>query len=176
MNERGQRRVIVVVVGVTPHQGDGSAVTGRRITGNFVQSLVSIEVLDLMNDPLRELEHLSKVLTVTSNIIRMGGMRSRGRARQKVTGELGAAKSCLPSSEGAGRRRTSVMKQRAVLRPYLHYAFDMWMRRHWPDIPYERFADDCICHCTSEAQAQALRVAIAARFADCGLELHPDKT
>ncbi|MGH8601515.1 MAG: hypothetical protein ACREXR_01655 [Gammaproteobacteria bacterium] len=61
MNERGQRRVIVVVVGVTPHQGDGSAVTGRRITGNLVQSLVSIEVLDLMNDPLRELGHLSKL-------------------------------------------------------------------------------------------------------------------
>jgi hypothetical protein len=61
MNERGQRRVIVVVVGVTPHPGDGSAVTGQRITGNLVQSLVSIEVLDLMNDPLRELEHLSKL-------------------------------------------------------------------------------------------------------------------
>src|SRR5215813_1735584 len=61
MSESDQRRVIVIVVGVTPHQGDGSAVTGRRITGNFVQSLVSIEVLDLMNDPLRELEHLRKL-------------------------------------------------------------------------------------------------------------------
>jgi group II intron reverse transcriptase/maturase len=61
MSESDQRRVIVVVVGVASHRGDGSAVTGRRITGNFVQSLVSIEVLDLMNDPLRELEHLSKL-------------------------------------------------------------------------------------------------------------------
>jgi delta 1-pyrroline-5-carboxylate dehydrogenase len=61
MNERDQRRVIGVVVGVTPHPGDGSAVTGQRVTGNFVQSLVSIEVLDLMKDPLRELEHLSKL-------------------------------------------------------------------------------------------------------------------
>jgi hypothetical protein len=37
-SERDQRRVIILVVGVTPHQGDGSAVTGRRITGNFVQA------------------------------------------------------------------------------------------------------------------------------------------
>ena len=92
MSESDQRRVIVLVVGVTPHRGDGSAVTGRRITGNFVQSLVSIEVLDLMNDPLRELEHLGK-LASADQIIRMDGMRSRRRARQKVTGELGAATS-----------------------------------------------------------------------------------
>jgi RNA-directed DNA polymerase len=59
---------------------------------------------------------------------------------------------------------------------FLHYAFDEWMHRHWPDIPFERFADDAICHCTSEEQAQALCVAIAGRFADCGLELHPAKT
>jgi hypothetical protein len=35
------------------------------------------------------------------------------------TGEPGAARSCPPGSEGAGRRRTSVMMQRAALRPYL---------------------------------------------------------
>src|SRR5688500_3904550 len=41
-------------------------------------------------------------------------------SRRGITGELGAATSCPPSSEGAGRRRTPVMEQRAVLRPYLH--------------------------------------------------------
>ena len=61
MNESGQRRVAIVVVGVTPHQGDGSAVTGRRATGDFVQAPVRIEELDLMDDPLRELEHLRKL-------------------------------------------------------------------------------------------------------------------
>src|SRR5471030_2999732 len=25
---------------------------------------------------------------------------------------------------------------------FLHYAFDMWMRRNFPDIPFERYADD----------------------------------
>ena len=59
---------------------------------------------------------------------------------------------------------------------FLHYAFDVWMRRHWPQVPFERFADDAICHCTSEMQARELRAAIERRFVDCGLELHPDKT
>jgi RNA-directed DNA polymerase len=35
---------------------------------------------------------------------------------------------------------------------FLHYAFDMWMRRNYPHILFERYADDVICHCTSEAQ------------------------
>ena len=30
---------------------------------------------------------------------------------------------------------------------FLHYAFDMWMTRTYPDIPFERYADDIICHC-----------------------------
>ena len=60
MNEGGQRRVAVVVVGVTSHLGDGSAVTGRRATGDSVQAPVRIEELDLMKDPQRELEHLRK--------------------------------------------------------------------------------------------------------------------
>ena len=59
---------------------------------------------------------------------------------------------------------------------FLHYAFDMWMRRTHPDIPFERYADDAICHCRTEEQAVALRAALEKRFADCGLTLHPDKT
>ena len=59
---------------------------------------------------------------------------------------------------------------------FLHYAFDMWMRRTCPDIPFERYADDAICHCRSEAQARALRASLERRFAECGLMLHPAKT
>src|ERR1700730_1158443 len=55
-------------------------------------------------------------------------------------------------------------------------AFDMWMRRNYPPIPFERYADDAICHCRSEEQARALRASIEQRFAECGLTLHPDKT
>src|SRR5262249_16815939 len=66
MQEPGQRSVVIVVVGVTPHRGDGSAVTGRRTTGNIVQAPVSTEELDLMCDPHRELEHLGKLAAAES--------------------------------------------------------------------------------------------------------------
>jgi group II intron reverse transcriptase/maturase len=59
---------------------------------------------------------------------------------------------------------------------FLHYAFDQWMQREHPDIPFERYADDAICHCRSEAQAQKLRYALELRFAECQLQLHPQKT
>jgi retron-type reverse transcriptase len=59
---------------------------------------------------------------------------------------------------------------------FLHYAFDMWMQRNYPDILFERYADDAICHCRNEGQAKELREALEARFTECGLELHPEKT
>ena len=30
---------------------------------------------------------------------------------------------------------------------FLHYAFDRWMQRNCPYIPFERYADDIVCHC-----------------------------
>jgi hypothetical protein len=40
-------------------------------------------------------------------------------------------------------------------------------------VPFERYADDGICHCKTLAQAQQLRAALERRFAECHLELHP---
>jgi len=59
---------------------------------------------------------------------------------------------------------------------FLHYAFDMWMRRNYPGVPFERYADDAICHCCSEEQAKELCASIESRFVECGLTLHPEKT
>ena len=59
---------------------------------------------------------------------------------------------------------------------FLHYAFDMWMARTYPHIPFERYADDIICHCKSADEAQALWSALADRLAACKLNLHPEKT
>lgn len=59
---------------------------------------------------------------------------------------------------------------------FLHYAFDKWMGRHHPNIPFERYADDVICHCRSERQAKWILTAIKRRFEQCRLELHPQKT
>ena len=41
----------------------GKPRTGRRATGEVVQDLVSMEVIDLMKDPQCELEHLRKLAT-----------------------------------------------------------------------------------------------------------------
>ena len=59
---------------------------------------------------------------------------------------------------------------------FLHYAFDTWMRRDFPSVPFERYADDAVAHCTSLAQAEQVKEAIGQRLAECGLQLHPDKT
>jgi RNA-directed DNA polymerase len=59
---------------------------------------------------------------------------------------------------------------------FLHYVFDVWLVRTFPDVRFERYADDAVVHCVSEGQVQQVRAAIAARMAECGLELHEDKT
>ncbi len=83
--------------------------------------------------------------------------------------------------DGSVAPRTSGTPQGGVVSPvlanlFLHYAFDMWMKRTYPHIPFERYADDAICHCKSAEEAQALWSALADRFAACKLVLHPQKT
>ena len=83
--------------------------------------------------------------------------------------------------DGSLMERTAGTPQGGVVSPilanlYLHYAFDCWMEREFPRIPFARYADDVICHCRTEAQAKYLKHAIQQRFAACFLELHPQKT
>ena len=59
---------------------------------------------------------------------------------------------------------------------FMHYAFDAWMAREHPGIAFERYADDAVVHCVTEAQAKRLVVAISNRMAEVGLRLHPTKT
>jgi RNA-directed DNA polymerase len=59
---------------------------------------------------------------------------------------------------------------------FMHYAFDVWLVREFPAVTFERYCDDAVIHCASEEQARQVRDALAARLAQVGLELHPDKT
>ena len=59
---------------------------------------------------------------------------------------------------------------------FLHYAFDLWMTRTHPGLPWCRYADDGLVHCRSEQEAEALKAELQARLAECGLEMHPTKT
>lgn len=86
---------------------------------------------------------------------------------------------CMP--DGTLVERDQGTPQGAVISPllanlFLHYAFDRWMTEHHPDIPFERYADDIICHCVSETKARLLNGALQQRFSQCRLELNPQKT
>ena len=83
--------------------------------------------------------------------------------------------------DGTLEARTKGTPQGGVISPllanlYLHYAFDLWMQRTNPSISFERYADDAVCHCRTQAEAEHLKEALERRFADCGLTLHPEKT
>jgi RNA-directed DNA polymerase len=83
--------------------------------------------------------------------------------------------------DGSIVARTAGTPQGGVISPllanlFMHYVFDKWMAREFPHIPFERYADDAICHCKSLAEAQTLWRALSERFAACKLVLHPDKT
>jgi len=59
---------------------------------------------------------------------------------------------------------------------FLHYVFDLWMRKEFGTVPFERYADDIIVHCKTKKQAYYVLEAIRQRLASCGLTLHPEKT
>lgn len=59
---------------------------------------------------------------------------------------------------------------------YLHYAFDLWMKRNHPCVEFERYADDVVIHCNTEQEAKAMLENIIARFAECNLKVNETKT
>ena len=90
-------------------------------------------------------------------------------------------KAPVQMEDGSIVPRTAGTPQGGVISPllanlFLHYAFDMWMARNFPRIPFERYADDAICHCKSAEEARALWSVLADRFTTCKLVLHPEKT
>lgn len=83
--------------------------------------------------------------------------------------------------DGALIERTKGTPQGGVVSPilanlFLHYVFDLWMKRNYPMLPFCRYADDGIVHCRSELEAWALKKRLEDRFRECKLELHPVKT
>jgi len=85
------------------------------------------------------------------------------------------------TSEGKIIERTAGTPQGGVISPvlanlFLHYAFDKWMERNNPQNPWERYADDGVIHCKTKEEAENLLIQLKERFAECKLELHPDKT
>jgi group II intron reverse transcriptase/maturase len=83
--------------------------------------------------------------------------------------------------DGRLEARSTGTPQGGVISPllanlFLHYTFDRWIRKHHPDVQFERYADDVICHCSSRSGAERLKEKLGERFKACGLVLHPGKT
>ncbi len=84
-------------------------------------------------------------------------------------------------ADGEYRCRDKGVPQGGVISPllanlYLHYVFDKWLEKNHPGTPWCRYADDGLLHCSSYEEAERLREALRKRFAECGLEMHPEKT
>ncbi len=87
----------------------------------------------------------------------------------------------MMQEDGALVPRTKGTPQGGVISPllaniFLHLAFDDWMRKTHPDVPFERYADDVVAHCKSGKQAKQILDSIRKRLKRCHLELHPEKT
>lgn len=90
-------------------------------------------------------------------------------------------KAPLQTKEGKIKEREKGTPQGGVISPllanlFLHYVFDKWMESNYPDIPFERYADDIVCHCKRLEQATNLQEKIEKRLEECKLELSNEKT
>jgi RNA-directed DNA polymerase len=87
----------------------------------------------------------------------------------------------LAHPDGTLEQRSRGTAQGSAVSPilanlFMHYAFDVWMARTYPDCPFERYADDVIVHCATKSQAEMVLARLTARMTEVGLRLHPDKT
>lgn len=83
--------------------------------------------------------------------------------------------------DGTLVERTKGTPQGGVISPilsnlFLHYVFDAWMTKQYPQVPWCRYADDGLVHCRTEGEAQHILKELRKRFGLCKLELHPEKT
>ena len=83
--------------------------------------------------------------------------------------------------DGTIVKRTAGTPQGGVISPvlanlFMHYVFDDFMSREFPNITYVRYADDGALNCVSIKQAKYIIKVLDKRFKAFGLELNLDKT
>lgn len=59
---------------------------------------------------------------------------------------------------------------------FMHYVFDKWLKKEFPQIAFVRYLDDLIVHCVSQKQAEYILTRIRKRLSQCKLELNEEKT
>jgi RNA-directed DNA polymerase len=81
----------------------------------------------------------------------------------------------LKESDGKGTPQGGVISP-LLANIFLHFAFDMWYSKNYPEGKFERYADDIIVHCDTFTEAQERLNAIEQRLKECKLELNRSKT
>lgn len=84
-------------------------------------------------------------------------------------------------SDGTLVKRVKGTPQGGVISPllanlFLHYVFDKWMRKQYPNTCFERYADDVIVHCQTKSEAEMILKAISDRLMACKLSINLEKT
>jgi len=87
----------------------------------------------------------------------------------------------MQSVNGEVTMRTRGSPQGGVISPllanlFLHYAFDRWMQRVNRYVPFERYADDIVIHCSRMSDAVRIRDQLAARMKQVGLTINEEKS
>lgn len=59
---------------------------------------------------------------------------------------------------------------------YLHFTFDLWMSKHYPEASFVRYADDIVIHCKSKKQAEEVLEAVKERLREVKLSIKQEKT
>lgn len=59
---------------------------------------------------------------------------------------------------------------------YLHYSFDLWLSKNYPQVNFVRYADDIVVHCSTEQEAQSVLEAIKQRLGEVKLRVEESKT
>ena len=67
----------------------------------------------------------------------------------------------IRKEDGTLEQRTKGTPQGGVISPllanlFLHYAFDAWMSKSYPDVCFERYADDIIVHCSHPSRGRTI--------------------
>jgi group II intron reverse transcriptase/maturase len=81
----------------------------------------------------------------------------------------------LKESDGKGTPQGGVISP-LLANIFLHFVFDMWYSREYPEGKFERYADDIIVHCDTNTEAKDRLEAIEQRLKECKLEVNRSKT
>lgn len=90
-------------------------------------------------------------------------------------------KAPMVGADGEEQERDRGTPQGGVISPvlanlFLHYALDCWIKTNCRSVRLCRYADDGVIHCKSQRQAEWVLTQISQRLANCGLQIHPEKT